>query len=145
MKKILASLLIVLAAAAVASAQPRALGVRAGWGAEFSYQQYAGGENFWEMDFGWMKNVASAAGTYNFMLGNAGMVNFYAGPGVQVGFYKYQEYQSFAFAVLGQVGAEIEIPSLPINVSLDWRPAIWLGEYSGFSWQGFALGLRYRF
>ena len=48
MKKILIVVAALLGFAVVASAQPRALGVRAGYGGELSYQHYMGGENFAE-------------------------------------------------------------------------------------------------
>ena len=44
----------------------------------------------------------------------------------------------------GQIGVEFEIPSVPLNLSLDWRPVYYF-NYGGFGWQGIALGIRYRF
>ena len=48
MKKFFAVMVAALAFAAVASAQPKAVGVRVGNGAEVSYQHYLGGSNFIE-------------------------------------------------------------------------------------------------
>ena len=50
MKKFFAVMVAALAFAAVASAQPKAVGVRVGNGAEVSYQHYLGGSNFIEAD-----------------------------------------------------------------------------------------------
>lgn len=144
MKKILVVVLSVLAFAAVASAQPRALGVRAGYGGELSYQHYAG-SNFVEADLGFLAgNGFYVTGIYDFVLGEAGPFNFYAGPGAQLGFYDYGDDSGFNAAIVGQLGMEFQIPSAPINISLDWRPAFNFC-YGGFGWNGFALGLRYRF
>ena len=46
MKKMLILVAALLGFAVVATAQPRALGVRAGYGAELSYQHTLGSENF---------------------------------------------------------------------------------------------------
>jgi len=119
-----------LAFAAVASAQPKAVGVRVGNGAEVSYQHYLGGSNFIEADLGFMSNGFRLTGIYDFDLGSAGNGNA-------------KTY--FSAAVVGQVGAEFAVPGVPLNFSLDWRPAIYFTGGSVFGWDGFALGIRYRF
>ena len=148
MKKVIAILIAAFAFVAVASAQPRALGVRAGYGGELSYQ-HSLGSNFAEFDLGFLAgNGLYATGIYDFVLGSAGICNFYAGPGVQLGAYSYKDVDGtvmkFNAAVVGQIGVEFEIPSIPLNISLDWRPAYYF-VHGGFGWNGFALGLRYRF
>ena len=83
-------------------------------------------------------------GVYDFIFANAGIANFYVGPGVQLGFYNYSGDQGFNAGIAGQLGVEFEIPSVPLNISLDWRP-VYHFNYGGFGWQGIALGIRYRF
>ena len=144
MKKVLAILVAAFAFVAVASAQPRALGVRAGWGGELSYQHGAGA-GFLEADLGfWANNGFYVTGVYDFIFANAGIVNFYVGPGVQLGFYNHADASGFNAGLAGQLGMEFEIPSAPVNISLDWRPVYYF-NYGGFGWQGIALGIRYRF
>ncbi|MBQ9451594.1 MAG: hypothetical protein IJU34_09830 [Bacteroidales bacterium] len=145
MKKFIAILVGVLAFAAVATAQPRALGIRAGYGAELSYQ-HGGGAGFLEADLGFLGSGHGfyVTGIYDFILGSAGIANFYVGPGVQLGFYNYDQKNGFNAGIAGQLGVEFEIPSVPLNISLDWRPVYYF-QYGGFGWSGFALGLRYRF
>ena len=60
MKKFIVVVLSVLAFAAVASAQPRALGIRAGYGGEISYQ-HGGGAGFLEADLGFWAYVGRIA------------------------------------------------------------------------------------
>ena len=43
----------------------------------------------------------------------------------------------------GIVGLEYRIVDIPINLSLDWKPALNLIGYSGFWADGFALSVRY--
>ena len=144
MKKLLVLVLSVLAFAAVASAQPRALGIRAGYGGEISYQ-HGGSAGFFEADLGfWANNGFYVTGVYDFIFANAGIVNFYVGPGVQLGFYNHADASGFNAGLAGQLGMEFEIPSAPVNISLDWRPVYYF-NYGGFGWQGIALGIRYRF
>ena len=149
MKKILTLLVGVLCFAVAASAQPRAFGARLGYGAEISYQ-YGLGNNFAEMDLGLVGNKGwYVSGLYDFSLGNAGIFHFYAGPGVQLGTKNYADTDGgnilkFDAAILGQIGAEVELEAVPLNISLDWRPAFSLTG-GGFYGVGVGLGVRYRF
>ena len=52
MKKTILILVAILGLSFMAAAQPRALGVRAGYGGELSYQ-HGFGANFGEFDLGW--------------------------------------------------------------------------------------------
>ena len=148
MKKVIAILVAALAFVAVASAQPRALGVRGGWngsfGGEVSYQ-HSLGNNFAEFDLGLYGHGFTLAGIYDFVFANAGTVNFYAGPGALVSIFNTDDGGAWAGGLVGQLGFEVET-GIPLNISVDWRPTMWLlGGHAFFGWQGFALGLRYRF
>ncbi len=147
MKKVLIVALSILMFGVAASAQPRALGVRATWGAEVSYQ-HGLGTNFVEADLGLFGNGFYLTGVYDFVFASEGNFNFYGGPGAQVGFYGSTDdngnsVTKMGLGVVGQIGAEYNF-SLPISVSLDWRPGFSFTG-GGFGWAGFALGVRYRF
>ena len=147
MKKILVTLVAVLAFVAFASAQPRAVGVRAGWPVgELSYQ-HSLSNNFLEFDLGWFNNGVNLVGVYDFVFASANIFNFYVGPGAQIGFYNFKDgdktLMKFNLGLTAQLGVEAEIPSVPINLSLDWRPTI--VSIGGSFWGGIALGIRYRF
>ena len=151
MKKIIAILLGVLAFAAVASAQPRALGLRGGpGGVELSYQ-HGFGSNFAEFDLGasfarYGTGIA-LQGFYDFVVANAGVVNFSVGPGAMLGVYGYNDGTTSTSVFTGGVGAqfgiEFELPSIPLNISLDWAPLYIFN--GGMAWGNAAVGLRYRF
>lgn len=146
MKKVLIAAVALLMFGIAASAQPRALGVRATWGAEVSYQ-HSYGSDFVEADLGLFRNGFYLTGVYDFVFASEGNFNFYGGPGAQAGFYSTDDngdsVTKMDFGVVGQIGMEYNF-SLPISVSLDWRPGISLTG-GGIGWQGFALGVRYRF
>lgn len=151
MKKVISVIFAaLLLGSAVAVAQPRALGIRGGYGAELSYQHYVGGDNFVEGDLGLWGNGFYVSGIYDFVFAKSGIVNFYAGPGAQIGFYGYTNDEGnratgFNAGIAGQIGAEFEIPTIPLNISIDWKPVFYFTNGNGFGWNGFALGLRYRF
>ena len=83
MKKVIAIAVAVLCFAAVASAQPKALGIRATYGAELSYQHNAG-PGFFEFDAGLFDKFVDLTAIYDFNIAPIGPLNFYAGPGVFV-------------------------------------------------------------
>ena len=149
MKKIIIILASTLLLGAVASAQPRALGVRATYGVELSYQHDMGG-NFSEFDLGWSSGYTNLAAVYDFALSSSGNFNFYAGPGADLCLYDNvttsgAETVGIGLGVVGQIGAEYEFDQVPVNLSLDWRPIFRVFGPSGFGWDSIALGIRYRF
>ena len=150
MKKLLTVLVALFAFVALASAQPRAIGVRALLGGELSYQ-HSLGENFLEADLGWWNNGFSLAAAYDFSIAPVGPFNFYAGPAAQLFSYGYDNGDGTAttraaVGVGGQLGLEYFFDAIPLQISLDWRPMFNIG-YAGhpFGWEGIALGLRYAF
>lgn len=142
MKKIFAVVVAVFAFVALASAQPRALGVRVGWGGEVSYQHTLGAENFLEVDAGWGANSVSIGAAYDFQIAPVGPFGFYAGPSAQVWMGGDDD---FVLGVGAQVGLEYIFPSFPLQISLDWRPVFDLIPSTGFGWQSVGLGIRYAF
>ena len=149
MKKIFAIALCLLAFATAASAQSRALGIRAGGDAEISYQHDLGG-NFAEFDLGLSgyKNIV-VTGVYDFIIASPDNFNIYVGPGAQVGMYKYategnEEALHLGVGLGAQLGVEYQFGTIPFNIALDWRP-MWDFLGAGASWSSAAISFRYRF
>ena len=46
--------------------------------------------------------------------------------------------------IAGQLGMEYRFASIPLGLSLDWRPGFDFVN-AHFGWEGFALGVRYTF
>ncbi len=127
MKKILLIAALVLGFAAVASAQPRAIGIRGGYGVELSYQHTLGSENFLEADLGLAGTSFNLAGIYNFHLTEFGEgFKVYGGPGAAVG----MGAGHFNLGIAGQLGIEYTF-NFPLQLSLDLRPQLGLGFISG--------------
>lgn len=128
MKKIIVLVAILLGLTSSSFANPRAVGLRGGYGVEASYQHTLG-RNFIQADLGLVGTSITATGTYNWMLASPqwtdrGDWGIYAGPGAAIGLHK----QSFCAAVCGQVGLEY-IFWFPLQLSIDLRPQVgfWVG------------------
>ena len=153
MKKIILVAAMVLGFAVAAVAQPRAVGIRGGYGVEATYQHTLGA-NFVEANLGLNGfNALNVAATYNWMIAqpqwtDRGEWGFYAGPGAALGF-GFGAASHFNVAAVGQVGLEYTF-WFPLQLSIDIRPQLGLITASGaagFYFGGWcpALGIRYRF
>jgi len=153
MKKIILIAAMVLGFAVAAVAQPRAVGIRGGYGVEATYQHTLGA-NFVEANLGLNGfNALNVAATYNWMIAqpqwtDRGEWGFYAGPGAALGF-GFGAASHFNVAAVGQVGLEYTF-WFPLQLSIDIRPQLGLITASGaagFYFGGWcpALGIRYRF
>ena len=90
MKKIILLAALMLGLAVAASAQPRAIGLRGGYGIEASYQHTLSKTNFVQADLGFTAGGFNMTATYNWMLfkpqwTDRGEWGVYAGPGVTLG------------------------------------------------------------
>ena len=142
MKKIIAIAVAILCFAAVASAQPKAIGIRGTYGVELSYQHNSG-PGFWEFDAGLFNKLLDVCAIYDFNIAPLGPLNFYAGPSAQAWMW-FGESSGFGVGVGAQLGLEYTF-SFPLQLSLDWRPCF--NFVNGFGWSpyGVALGIRYAF
>lgn len=157
MKKIILVAAMVLGFALAASAQPRAVGGKIGWGMEASYQHTIGEENFVEVDLGLNDFSAfNASAIYNFMIAKPdwtprGEWGFYAGPGVSVGSKlinidaQGHNHPYFHVSAAGMVGLEFSF-WFPLQLSFDLKPQLGYGFGRGFHYNVMpSFGARYRF
>ena len=165
MKKRIVAILIGISVSVSASAQvnPHAIGLRGGYGnygggGEVTYQHGFGSSNRLELDLGWRGNNGingfrhtALSGIYHWVWNLDGGLNWYIGPGAQLGFYDSKFNNSnddgMTLDIGGQIGLEFDFNELgaPILLSLDSRP-MWgfIGGTSGFGY-GAAFSLRYTF
>lgn len=136
MKKFFALLASVLLLSGIASAQPRAIGIRAGWGYELSFQYTFVDYQFLEVDLGPMCGPLNRplgfrlTGTYNFIFSQPqwterGTWGWYAGLGAMMGVYHQSEgnHDYFVPGFVPVFGLEYTF-WFPLQVSLDVRPTI---------------------
>lgn len=160
MKKFGLLVLLMAAFAAIAVAQPRAIGGRIGYGFEVSYQHGLGESNMVNIDLGLPGfGGVEAAATYDWInpggltipWNEQGSWNWYAGVGAGAGFYGFYAPIGFVGAA-GRIGIEYNF-WFPLQLSLDYRPVIgasFSGYGAGFNDKGLyaggiALGVRYLF
>ena len=151
MKKILLIAAMMLGFTVAAIAQPRAVGLKLGWGAEASYQHTVKGANFIEATLG-LNDFTSlnASAVYNFMIAqpqwtDKGEWGFYAGPGASVGTCMLKDRSYFHLSAAGMVGLEYTF-WFPLQLSFDLKPQLGFGFNYGFHFNVMpSLGVRYRF
>ena len=165
MKKVLILLLATIGLAIAAKAQNNAIGVRLSGGnqwycGEISYQRSLGDSNRFEADLGYRFDDQHNLG-YLFLVGvyqlhfDFSAVNnlgwyFGFGPRFELFYYDGSLYdKSFNFAgalgLVGQVGFDYHFDAIPLQLSLDFRPCMFLIPNAVFRWGELALGIRYRF
>ena len=132
-------MIAILGMAAVASAQPKAIGGRIGnYGMDISYENYVGsGADFLEFELGLDDRFRTSAfhfdGIYNFMIAqpdwtSSGQWGFYAGPGASVAVWNTPTEENVVYAgLVGNVGLEY-IFDFPLQLSMSLRPRLMLGD-----------------
>lgn len=165
MKKIVAVAILAVASIVGAQAQDiskNALGLRFGgdsqFGAGINYQRALQKNNRLELELGWRNNsnydAFKLTGIYQWVWNIDGGFNWYAGPGIGVGSYSHKykangksHKDSGAYGLItGDIGIEYNFSEVPIQISLDFRPEIYLNDdYRDGIHSDFGLGIRYKF
>ncbi|MEX1003023.1 MAG: hypothetical protein WDZ35_12975 [Crocinitomicaceae bacterium] len=129
------------------------------YGAEISYQHGFGESNRLELDLGWRSHrwwsQMAITGIYHWVWNITGGLNWYIGPGAQLGFYRDRGYYNdvddhISLAIGGQIGIEYDFSKhdVPLQLSLDARPMwdiFWRYDDNGAFGYGAAFSLRYIF
>ena len=155
---IVAAFLFVLGLAS-AIAQPRAVGVRLGYGVELSYQHTLG-NNMLSVDAGLPGfHGIEATVTYDWInpfrtkipWNQKGEWNWSLGVGAAAGWLWPADYNYAFVGVAGRVGVEYNF-WFPLQLSVEWRPSFgpYFGKPCGFYGGGLyaggiAIGVRYKF
>lgn len=157
MKKMLITLLLA-GLGLCAAAQPRAIGLRAGYGLELSYQHTLDWPHFLEIDMG--LDLAGDHGfrttaTYNIVFAepewsSVGTWTWYVGPGASFGYVDENGKQNLMLAFVAQLGCEYS-PTAHLGISLDIRPMfgyhVGADHFYTGGMRGFipTLGVRFKF
>ena len=147
----------VITGALSAQADNKAIGLRLGsgfgYGAEISYQQPLSKSNRLEVDLGLNSWGFGLNGVYQWVWDLSDLAdgfNWYAGVGGGIGTYNINygtdrnANSDFSIGVLGQVGSEYKF-EIPLTLSLDYRPGIYVVPTFNGTYDGICLGARYRF
>ena len=151
MKKILFAFVLVMGSFMALNAQVdgKAIGIRFGYGAEISYQHPLGNTNRLELDLGLTHYGAALNGIYQWVWDLSELAdgfNWYAGVGAGLGMFDYGSINKNALSIglLGQVGIEYNF-NIPLQLSLDYRPGVFVLNGFNTSLDGFCVSARYKF
>ena len=80
-------------------------------------------------------------------INNAPGLRWYYGPGVTVGSRKYKptDDSDLLVSLDGVLGLDYKFDGVPINLALDWKPAIEITPNTEFDAEGFGLSIRFTF
>ena len=154
MKKFVLLFVLIFSTLSTISAQVdgKAIGVRFGGidgiGAEVSYQHPLGSSNRLETDLGINSWGLSFTGIYQWVWDLSALAdgfNWYAGVGGILGIHDGDSNNSnFGLGVAGQVGIEYNF-NIPLQLSLDYRPAVYVLPSFNGGYDGICLSVRYKF
>lgn len=158
MKKFLLIAIMAVAGVAYAAAQPRAIGGRLGYGAEFSYEHQLG-QNMISLEVGVPAfNGLEAACTYDWIdpfgatvpWNEKGEWHWYMGVGGAVQ-WSWKATNAAFIGAAGRFGIEYDF-WFPLQLSLDFRPTLGVAFAPGVAAFGYdvycgglGLGIRYKF
>ncbi|MBO7277035.1 MAG: hypothetical protein J6U84_03635 [Bacteroidales bacterium] len=127
-------------------AQNWGVGLVGGWDSGLQVKKYMGAN---ALDFrGHLHNHGfQVAGLYEWNHDLGSNFTLYYGVGAGLGTWKAAPEHDMAFGldIEGIVGIEWRIPSVPLALSLDYRPAFEILPTTGFYAKGFAFGIKYLF
>lgn len=85
-------------------------------------------------------------------LGDIDGLSIYYGGGAAAYLWSYDDgfgggndYGNVSFGILGNAGVDYVFENIPVNISVDWMPSVFLGNgfNTGFGWSYGALSVRY--
>ena len=165
MKKAILLVVAVMGLAFAAKAQNNAIGVRLSGGnqwycAEISYQRSLGAPHRVEADLGYLVDdqfdlgYLFLAGVYqlHFDISADKNLGWYFGFGPRLELFCYDGHSYYnpinftgAVGVVGQVGMDYHFNAIPLQLSLDFRPCLYIIPNGEFRWADFGISIRYRF
>ncbi|OJV35977.1 MAG: hypothetical protein BGO29_00230 [Bacteroidales bacterium 36-12] len=130
----------------------KAIGLRGGGGGEISYLHPLGDATRMELDLGFNWGSIMAHGTYQWVKDLSSVtegLNWFYGAGAGLGFYTVPGISGFTAGIVGQIGVEYNLPiSLPLMISLDYRPGVYFVPFAPNitgAFGGVYGGIRYKF
>ena len=151
-------LLLTLSTLSYAQQYDRAIGVRFGYPLSVSYKKFINSTDAIELYAGWRGwrryRAFSLNGAYQIhrdFPDVRGLQWYYGGgAGLQLWDYDFYDRGSATVSLSGYLGLEYLIPDLPLTISVDWRPTIYLGtqrddNFHNLSIPSGAVAVRYIF
>ena len=156
MKKFLVAIIILLMVYNVSAQESqtynRAIGIKFPAGFAITYKQFITDKNNVEGEAMFWSNGFRAVGLYEFNFDIPGIdgLRWYVGPehisvfGTRI-ISNVKTSASAGFGIDGVLGLDYKVADYPINVSVDWQPAVDIVGSSGFTPAYGGIGIRYTF
>lgn len=156
MKKLVLTLVFFCVILASASSQDyrTGLGLRGGLSSGFTIKHFVKGNAAVEglLSTRWRGFEVTGLYEIHHQAFDVSRLNWYYGFGGHIGFWngdyaKWGDYGSTytVVGIDGIIGLEYNFSEIPVNIGIDWKPAINIIGYSGFWGDGGALSIRYIF
>ena len=155
MKKVIVSLILLNAITLGCSAQDNLLGIRGGWYSGISFQHYLSEGEAVEGLFQFVRGGINLTGLYELHepISGADGFGFYYGAGGHFGIYQeeqrlfgdYYTGSGGVFGIDGIAGVEYIFDQVPLQLSLDCKPALNIGGGGLWLFHDAALGVRIYF
>ncbi len=153
LKKLLFATMLMTAFATTLSAQQynSSLGLRLGYDSGVTLKHFLAPASASEFILAVSPNYFQLTGLYEYHqpIPGAPGLDWYIGLGAHIGgIYKERDKHENAFLLGADLigGVEYIFPTVPFNVSLDWKPSFnFNNDYNDYWFSGFALSLRYTF
>lgn len=131
----------------------RALGLKFPGGLSVSYKKFISNTHNLEAQFTAWNEGFRVAGLYEFNFYSFEKIpelSWFVGPGVHIGFWKHDDttknFNSHAdIGIDGIIGLDYKFKNVPVNVSIDWEPAVTLIGSAGFTPVFGGVAIRYTF
>ena len=130
----------------------RAIGIKLPGGVAVSYKQFVTDYQNVEAEAMFWNHGFRAVGLYEFNWDIRGIdgLRWYVGPGAHLGAWnnddsKQSNNSKIGFGIDGVIGLDYKLTDLPLNISLDWQPAIDLIGSTGYGAAYGGIGVRYTF
>ena len=134
------------------SAYSQAIGIKFPGGLSITYKKFVTNTNNIEGELTTWNKGLRVAGLYEFNFYSFNQVEglaWFVGPGAHIGFWKDTVGKSYGskadLGIDGIIGLDYKFKDLPINVSVDWQPAVTLVGTAGFTPAYGGLAIRYVF
>ncbi len=157
MRKFILTIVLTIAIITITSAQDykTGIGLRAGYPAGLTVKHFITSKTALEgiLATQWRGFVITGLFEAHKRLADVDNLNWFYGAGAHIGFWSgnYRSYwmePGTSYTVVGIdgiLGIEYNFEDIPINLSIDWKPAFNLTGYTGFWGDGGALSIRYIF
>lgn len=134
------------------SSYKQALGIKFPLGISATYKKFVTNNNSFEAVATFWKKGFRAAAFYEFnfySFEDVPNLSWFVGPGVHAGAWREEYSKIFDnkldIGIDGIIGFDYKFDNVPINVSVDWQPAVTVVGSAGFTPSYGGIGVRYTF